>query len=888
MNDDASLLHRYAIEGAQDAFAELVRRHLGLVYHAAHRQCGGDPHRAEEVAQLVFTDLARKADALSRRPLLVAWLHTATRYAATQIRRSEQRRLAREHEAFAMSGAEFAPEPDPEWERLRPLIDDALQSLGERDRAAVLLRFFENRSYAELAASFDVSEDAARVRVNRALEKLRAALARRGLVSTASALSLALVQPALATTPAGLAAHIVSTSITAAATTSATIGTATASHAVVGAVKIAALTAGTVAALSLGFALTHSSRTPRRSTTPSASVAEFPRTAAPTGTPGPARATSIGSAAAAPAPALKIPPRLVPAEATDALALYLALPPLPSDADANELNDRAAHLRGLLTILPSESFVRLLDALAARGGQAENRLRGIAFEVWTERDATVAARWADAVVPSAALDAGTRLAYLRQAAVAWAARDFDAAYAWSDSRPDLALSADLARALILALASTDGPRALVLARARGGDFFPKAEDRIVLNWSRYDPAATLRSLGVAALAEGRFNYAYESALRAWYRKKPAAALDWLVAQPPPATSLDEFKFENLITSGAVLNLPDPGVVATALLGRPEQSKYLGPLLKNWQTQDPAAALVWLDALPDAALRAELLELAADQMAMQPDRPDRYLPLILRLPPGENRDAKITRILTTLAQISPDAASAWLKAHDSPEFAGVAARMNGRPVGELAATDPDAALVRLEAMPDGPAKSMATASLAQNWAKKDPASAARWYAARLPATPQNEHMEFAMMRALMRATASPTAELRGPNDSEEKLARRRTFISTTRAWAQSDSLAALRWAETLPDPSLRQLAITVVSATDGRPLEKQADLLAQIQSPAVRSGSLEELLGHWLQKDPAAARAWLDSHDALSAEQSARLLKQTEENAKRASALPVSR
>ena len=274
--------------------------------------------------------------------------------------------------------------------------------------------------------------------------------------------------------------------------------------------------------------------------------------------------------------------------------------------------------------------------------------------------------------------------------------------------------------------------------------------------------------------------------------------------------------------------------------------------------------------------------------MQPDRPERYLPLILRLPPGENRDAKITRILTTLAQTSPDAASAWLKAHDSPEFAGVAARMNGQPVGALAATDPDAALVRLEAMPDGPAKSMATASLAQNWAKKDPASAARWYAARLPATPQNEHMEFAMMRALMRATASPTAELRGPNDSEEKLARRRTFISTTRAWAQSDSLAALRWAETLPDPSLRQLAITVVSATDGRPLEKQADLLAQIQSPAARSGSLEELLGHWLQKDPAAARAWLDSHDALSAEQSARLLKQTEENAKRASAIPASR
>lgn len=127
MNDDAALLHRYAAKGSQDAFADLVRRHLSLVYHAALRQTGGDTHRAEEVAQRVFTDLARKAAALSHRPLLVAWLHTATRHAAAELLRTELRRQAREHAAFAMNEIELAPEPAADWERLRPLIDDAFK-----------------------------------------------------------------------------------------------------------------------------------------------------------------------------------------------------------------------------------------------------------------------------------------------------------------------------------------------------------------------------------------------------------------------------------------------------------------------------------------------------------------------------------------------------------------------------------------------------------------------------------------------------------------------------------------------------------------------------------------------------------------------------------------
>ena len=402
MNDDTALLQRYAADGAQDAFAELVRRHLGLVYHAALRQTGGDPHRAQEVAQIVFTDLARKAAALAARPHLVAWLHTGTRLAAAQLHRTEARRLVREHAAFTMSADELssAREPDADWERLRPLVDDALQSLGELDRTAVLLRFFENRSYAEIAAALDVNQDAARVRANRALEKLRATLARRGVVSTASALGLALVQPALASTPPGLAAHITSTSLSAAASSAVATGTF-AAVTVMSTAKIVAgsLAASALTALSLGFALGPDSRSPQPTAlAPTATSAESPPPAAPAGSPRQPPPTPANSATP-PTPALKIPPRLIAADATDALTLYLALPPLPTDADATAFNERAAQLRALLTILPSESFTILLDALAVRAGESENRLRGLAFEVWTERDAPVAARWADALVP---------------------------------------------------------------------------------------------------------------------------------------------------------------------------------------------------------------------------------------------------------------------------------------------------------------------------------------------------------------------------------------------------------------------------------------------------------------------------------------------------------
>ena len=220
MSTDAELLRRYAEEKSEAAFAELVRLHLNLVYFAALRQVGGDTHRAQDVAQTVFTDLARKANSLTGRATLTGWLHTSTRFAATKLRRADFSRQQHEQEATTMNALLSDPDPAAEWARLRPLIDDAIHELDERDREAVLLRYFENRPFAEIGATLRLSDDAARMRVDRALEKLRAALARRGVKSTSAALATIFANQVAASAPVGLAS-----AITGAALAGVTVGT---------------------------------------------------------------------------------------------------------------------------------------------------------------------------------------------------------------------------------------------------------------------------------------------------------------------------------------------------------------------------------------------------------------------------------------------------------------------------------------------------------------------------------------------------------------------------------------------------------------------------------------------------------------------------------------
>lgn len=208
MVSDSELLQRYVKEGAEDAFTALVSRHFKVVYQAARRQVGGDAHKAEDVAQVVFSELARQAPALCGRPVLLSWLYTTTHFAAAKLRRGDRRREQRENEDYLMRSATNDSTSVSVDRDLAAVLDTAMQELPEKDREAVLLRFFQGCSFREVGAMLRVSEEAARKRVSRALADLERVLSRRGVVSTAAALAIALETQAAQPVPTAALAAI--------------------------------------------------------------------------------------------------------------------------------------------------------------------------------------------------------------------------------------------------------------------------------------------------------------------------------------------------------------------------------------------------------------------------------------------------------------------------------------------------------------------------------------------------------------------------------------------------------------------------------------------------------------------------------------------------------
>lgn len=204
-NEDRQLLHRFATQRDEAAFETLVRRHLGLVLGAARRQLGGDHHAAEDVAQQVFTLLAQKAGRLRHHTRLEAWLHTTTRFACQTHIRTQIRRDRREQEA----AVNLSPSEGVSlWEKLAPVLDEALCDLSEKDRGLILQRHINRESGETMAARLGVSESALRKRLERALNRLREGLAKRGIAIAAVALASALELKAQAQVSAGLASQV--------------------------------------------------------------------------------------------------------------------------------------------------------------------------------------------------------------------------------------------------------------------------------------------------------------------------------------------------------------------------------------------------------------------------------------------------------------------------------------------------------------------------------------------------------------------------------------------------------------------------------------------------------------------------------------------------------
>ncbi len=203
---DAILLEQFAKNGSEEAFAEIVRRHIGLVHSVALRQTQNTQH-AEEITQAVFIILSRKASSLGRKTILSGWLYHTARLTAANFQRAEFRRARREQEVFMQSPA-HDEQLDSAWQELEPLLEEAMAKLGTSDRDAIVLRFFENKSLRELGTAMGLEERAAQKRVARGLEKLRAFFTKRGLVLSGSVIADAVSANSVKAASPALAASV--------------------------------------------------------------------------------------------------------------------------------------------------------------------------------------------------------------------------------------------------------------------------------------------------------------------------------------------------------------------------------------------------------------------------------------------------------------------------------------------------------------------------------------------------------------------------------------------------------------------------------------------------------------------------------------------------------
>ncbi len=219
--NDMDLVREFARHNSEAAFTELVRRHINLVYSVA-RRCTGNDGDAHDVTQAVFIILARKAAGLRERTLLTGWLYETTRFAAARLLRTNARRHAREQEAYMQSTLNEG-DTSAAWAQLAPHLEAAMSKLAERDRALLVLRFYENKSGLEAAALLGIREDAAQKRVTRAVEKLRKVFAQHGVTLSGAAIASAVSANSVQAAPAGLAAIISATTLSGTTITTAAV-----------------------------------------------------------------------------------------------------------------------------------------------------------------------------------------------------------------------------------------------------------------------------------------------------------------------------------------------------------------------------------------------------------------------------------------------------------------------------------------------------------------------------------------------------------------------------------------------------------------------------------------------------------------------------------------
>jgi RNA polymerase sigma factor (sigma-70 family) len=204
---ETELLQAFRKERSEEAFAELVRRYAGLVYSVAHRRLS-NAALAEDVTQLVFIRFAKTPPKVNSAGELAAWLHRTTVNVTIDTWRSETRRRNREQEAVAMQQPEPTATTQAFWDEISPGLDEAIDQLNDDDREAILLRFFKAKPMRDVGAALGVSEAAAKMRVGRAVDKLRTQLGAGAAATTAVVLAVVLAERSAQAAPVQLVSRL--------------------------------------------------------------------------------------------------------------------------------------------------------------------------------------------------------------------------------------------------------------------------------------------------------------------------------------------------------------------------------------------------------------------------------------------------------------------------------------------------------------------------------------------------------------------------------------------------------------------------------------------------------------------------------------------------------
>jgi len=742
--DDRELLRQYVESQSETLFSELVRRHLNLVYGTALRVVQ-EPATAQDVVQAVFIKLARKAWTVRDGNALPAWLYRAAYHeACNAVRRESRRRL---NEAEAMKFAEEETPSASAWEKLGPLVDEAMQRLSHVEQNAILLRFFEGKSVEETSVALGVTEAAARMRVNRALEKIRRHFARGGVTIASGALVAAMTTHACRAAPAALAANVAHTSLAGAGGAAHTLwrifAMTTKSKVIATAILVAA-----IAAIPLGMQQQEINQLEARlgSNTMDGN-----------------RPTTSNHSGATTVAFTQYESELKRILATrGGMDLMRGLLDFASHLDTKTTR---ALLEGLAKLPPSDKNKIALSALVDRlvrldpkgaldwansitNTHGRQEMLVILFDTWSNIDPTSALAAAQSIDVPALREALTGqvlvnmvrsnpngvLAALQQLPgnrttqqiftqvfTTWGSLDPTAATTAAMSLPATRNRNTAIEGLIAGWATIDPVAALAWAdKLPVGDAHTQAVNTAVSELAQQDPQAA------ATYATSMDNSTIRNNLiqhvgREWAQDDPQAAMNWLQQLNLPHRGLDDAFASYLV---GPLSKVDPQAAANYVAGMPQggglRMTSLYQLATNWAEQDPQADLAWLQSIPYANRIALMTDVVSNWAGSDPAAATAYV----ESTPHNN--ANFVSMITGLAQsqASVDVNSALTWAFALPEDGGRDTAVTAV-LGKLSEQDPAAAAAAIITMPASQTQTDAVQTIASNWATSDPATAAQW-------------------------------------------------------------------------------------------------------------------------------------------------------------------